>query len=137
MKQKTYSEKLRDPRWQKKRLEIMQRDNFTCRWCCDTKKTLNVHHLKYSGNPWEADTEYLITVCEECHQDDHNNRDAAENELLTALKLKGYSYDHIGWLIYAIKSAICDDPWLITQIIAAHIINEEKFKHDVNEMFGG
>jgi len=26
----TYSEKLKDPRWQKKRLEILSRDNFTC-----------------------------------------------------------------------------------------------------------
>jgi hypothetical protein len=64
---KTYSEKLRDPRWQRKRLEIMQRDNFTCTQCGDTKSTLNIHHWEYSGDPWEAGDENLSTVCEKCH----------------------------------------------------------------------
>ena len=30
-----YSEKLKDPRWQKKRLEILERDNFRCQYCGD------------------------------------------------------------------------------------------------------
>jgi 5-methylcytosine-specific restriction endonuclease McrA len=65
---KTYSEKLRDPRWQRKRLEIMQRDDFTCTQCGDSKSTLNVHHWKYNGDPWEADDYDLSTVCEACHE---------------------------------------------------------------------
>jgi len=64
---KTYREKLRDPRWQRKRLEIMQRDDFRCVKCSDTKTTLNVHHLKYFKNPWDARNEDLVTVCEPCH----------------------------------------------------------------------
>lgn len=63
-----YSEKLRDPRWQRKRLEIMQRDNFTCLACGDTEKTQNVHHKKYHGSPWEAPSESLETLCEPCHE---------------------------------------------------------------------
>lgn len=63
----TYSKKLRDPRWQKKRLEILQRDEFTCTLCGDTTTTLNVHHLEYSGDPWEADNKHLQTLCEHCH----------------------------------------------------------------------
>jgi len=65
-----YSEKLKDPRWQKKRLEIFERDAWTCRLCSSTKKTLCVHHKKYSygKNPWEYDNEDLITYCEECHR---------------------------------------------------------------------
>ena len=51
---KTYSELLRDPRWQKRKTEIMQRDNFTCQKCGCKTKTLNVHHLHYlpNRNPW-------------------------------------------------------------------------------------
>lgn len=64
----TYSEKLKDPRWQKKRLEIMQSDEFKCRICGDTETTLAVHHLKYSGDPWNASDDKLITVCEHCHE---------------------------------------------------------------------
>lgn len=64
----TYSEKLKDPRWQKKRLEILKRDNWTCQNCQSTTKTLHVHHLKYNGNPWEANNNDLQTLCEDCHE---------------------------------------------------------------------
>lgn len=63
----TYAEKLKDPRWQRLRLEVYQRDGFACRYCQDTKTTLNVHHLEYSGNPWDAPIDKLITLCEHCH----------------------------------------------------------------------
>lgn len=63
-----YSEKLKDPRWQRKRLEVMQRDNFTCLACADNARPLNVHHKKYSGNPWEAPMDMLETLCETCHE---------------------------------------------------------------------
>lgn len=64
---KTYSEKLRDPRWQKKRLEILGRDNFTCVKCGDKETELHVHHLKYNGLPHEADSTDLETLCKHCH----------------------------------------------------------------------
>lgn len=64
-----YSEKLKDPRWQRKRLEIFQRDDFKCKKCKDTKTTLCVHHKKYDWNsePWEYDNEIFDTLCEDCH----------------------------------------------------------------------
>ena len=64
----TYSEKLRDPRWQRKRLEIMERDEWRCKHCQSTDKTLTVHHYFYLGNPWEVDNQFLATLCEDCHQ---------------------------------------------------------------------
>jgi len=66
----TYSEKLKDPRWQKKRLEILSRDEFTCRHCFEDGETLHVHHLVYKRgqNPWEYDNEDLVTLCESCHE---------------------------------------------------------------------
>lgn len=65
----TYAEKLKDPRWQKKRLEILERDGFICNICFDSSTTLHVHHIYYSrsGNPWDVDENDLITVCEHCH----------------------------------------------------------------------
>lgn len=64
-----YSEKLKDPRWQRKRLEIMSRDDFSCQLCGEAEKTLHVHHRKYlNGNdPWDYPSKLLITVCESCH----------------------------------------------------------------------
>jgi 5-methylcytosine-specific restriction endonuclease McrA len=75
----TYSEKLKDPRWQKKRLEILQRDNFTCCNCKRKDKELHVHHVVYIRglDPWEYD-QSLLTLCSECHAERHN----AQNELL-------------------------------------------------------
>ena len=64
---KSYSAKLLDPLWQKKRVEILQRDNFTCQLCGDTRTTLQVHHEKYKGNPWDIPSEHLKTLCAHCH----------------------------------------------------------------------
>lgn len=66
---KTYWEKLKDPRWQQKRLEIMERDEFTCRHCSSKDKTLNVHHSYYrkGADPWDYESRLLITLCEDCH----------------------------------------------------------------------
>lgn len=64
----TYAEKLKDPRWQKKRLEILNRDGWSCQFCGNTKSTLHVHHKAYQGNnPWETDDDLLEVLCEDCH----------------------------------------------------------------------
>lgn len=65
----SYSEKLKDPRWQKCRLRVMERDGFVCRECGDGDKTLHVHHLYYMKGlePWEYEGAALITLCDRCH----------------------------------------------------------------------
>ncbi len=64
-----YSEKLKDPRWQKLRLKVMERESFKCQCCESDKETLHVHHLIYSkGEPWEAPMETLECLCQACHQ---------------------------------------------------------------------
>ena len=70
---KNYSDLLKDPRWQKKRLEILQRDDFRCQSCDDNTSTLHVHHLKYDNDlkPWEYENDDLITLCETCHEAYH------------------------------------------------------------------
>jgi len=62
-----YSEKLKNPKWQRKRLEVLNRDNFTCQHCRDTKTELHVHHLKYTKEPHDAPLEDLVTLCKICH----------------------------------------------------------------------
>ena len=47
----------------------MKRDKFKCKLCNDDETTLNVHHIKYDGDPWEIDNLYLVTVCEHCHKE--------------------------------------------------------------------
>lgn len=74
MKEKSYLEHLKDPRWQKKRLEIMQRDQFRCRECGDGTSELNVHHKIYIENkkPWEYPDLLLVTLCNPCHKKIHS-----------------------------------------------------------------
>lgn len=96
MEKKKYSEKLKDPRWQKKRLEILQRDNWTCQYCGATEKTLHVHHLQYSGiNPWETNEINLITACEDCHDYESSARGEWERLLVNSMRTIGLSADDI------------------------------------------
>lgn len=87
----TYGEKLRDPRWQKMRLEIMQRDEFCCQKCFDSSSTLNVHHRYYVAGaaPWEYPADALVTLCEDCHSQESEGRRESEGELLKALHAAG------------------------------------------------
>lgn len=66
----SYSDLLRDPRWQRKRLEVMERADFTCEDCGDTTTTLNVHHTFYAKGrkPWEYELDTLKCLCESCHE---------------------------------------------------------------------
>ena len=69
MKKIDFFDQYKDPRWQKRRLEIMQRDEFMCQCCYDPENTLNVHHKYYIHNkkPWEYPDKLLTTVCQPCH----------------------------------------------------------------------
>jgi len=65
----TYAEKLKDPRWQKKRLEVFNRDGFKCLLCEDDKTELQVHHISYDYKcePWEYPLENFKSLCKHCH----------------------------------------------------------------------
>ena len=83
----TYQEKLKDPRWQKKRLEILKRDDFTCQKCFDSENTLHIHHRYYRKcDPWEYPNEALLTLCENCHNEERDFRKANESDLIKILK---------------------------------------------------
>lgn len=78
-----YKEQIKSPKWQKRRLEVMQKDNFTCQLCGDTESMLNVHHLFYhrDRNIWEYEEWELITLCENCHKEEHSSMDDIINEI--------------------------------------------------------
>lgn len=86
-----YSEKLKDPRWQKKRLEILDRDHWACQSCFDAGSTLHVHHRSYvwGNDPWDYDNKLLVTLCESCHAEETDNLKLEERALLNTLKMGG------------------------------------------------
>lgn len=65
-----YSDKLKDPRWQKMRLEVFSRAGFSCEHCFADSKTLHAHHNYYvSGRePWEYPKDSISCLCKECHE---------------------------------------------------------------------
>ena len=68
-----YAKKLTSPKWQRKRLEIMERDGWKCVRCGDGESPLHVHHMAYKGDPWECPSEQLITLCDRCHEKGHKS----------------------------------------------------------------
>ena len=89
----TYSEKLRDPRWQKLRLEVFHKSDFACELCGDTESTLHAHHKAYlkGRDPWDYKIGQIACLCESCHENIH----AADPD----------------WLTQAISYAPLDGPW--------------------------
>ncbi|MCP4651171.1 MAG: HNH endonuclease [PVC group bacterium] len=74
MTKKEYFNSFKDPKWQKKRLEILERDEFTCRLCKSKDDQLHAHHTVYYEElyPWEYYNYQIITLCDKCHKDEHN-----------------------------------------------------------------
>lgn len=66
----SYSAKLRDPRWQKKRLEVLSEAKFTCQDCGATDKELHIHHAYYirGKEPWQYPGTLLTVLCKDCHE---------------------------------------------------------------------
>lgn len=100
-----YTDSLKDPRWQKKRLEVFNRDNFTCQMCNSTTNTLVVHHFKYNGEPWDIDSKHLLTICESCHAEEHKFRQSEEDDFIKILKEKSFTVDLISWLRIIFESS--------------------------------
>ncbi len=75
-----FFEKYNDPRWQEKRLRVMDRAGFQCERCGDKTTTLQVHHTHYvkAANPWDYEDRDLQCLCEPCHK--------RVGELITSLR---------------------------------------------------
>lgn len=93
---KTYEDKLKHPMWQRRRLEILNRDDWQCTLCGDFNSPLHVHHRYYEGdNPWDVPDDALVTVCEKCHDKEHKNLPKAVEHLSAGLKKHGCLYPTI------------------------------------------
>lgn len=80
----TYSEKLKSPKWLRKKYVILERDNYTCQSCLTTEKQLHVHHTYYTvgKEPWDYPNESLITYCEVCHNTHHILSETLKRDLI-------------------------------------------------------
>lgn len=70
MERNEFLQMYRDPRWQRKRLELCAAANWACQMCDARDKELQIHHGCYESDkaPWEYDDETLHVVCSDCHE---------------------------------------------------------------------
>lgn len=113
----TYSEQLKSPKWQKMRLEILSRDNFTCQYCFATEKTLHVHHGIYEPNtaPWDHDPNSLVTLCHDCHESEEflKGFDTSKFQYILSLGvLRGEISDLIRLMSFAIEYSDNNREWI-------------------------
>src|SRR5579871_6334717 len=85
-----YIEKLKNPKWQKMRLKVLERDEWKCQRCFEDDECLHVHHRYYEKNkdPWDYPIEALITLCEICLHGEKERVDEALSDLNHFLKQK-------------------------------------------------
>ena len=117
----TYSEKLQDPRWQRRRLNVLQSAEFSCQDCGDKTKTLHVHHGRYEKGkePWEALDSDLMCLCSFCHR----HRQALEEEVKAGMSCLPYN------LLNALST---------TALMMGHVGHnmEERFGNDLASSIG-
>lgn len=90
-----YTELLKDPRWQKMRLKVLERDDFSCQICYNPEETLHVHHRFYirGRKPWEYDVSNLVTLCATCHKEESDNLSKEIDLLSKNVKELFFSHD--------------------------------------------
>lgn len=76
MSSSSYSEKLKDPRWQKRRLKVMEYAHWRCQICGAKDNTLHCHHSYYTRGklPWQYPDGAIICICDTCHEKIHGRK---------------------------------------------------------------
>jgi hypothetical protein len=109
---KSYRSQYLDPRWQKKRLEVMEQQGFTCQRCETTEKTLSVHHNQYIPNRdvWDYENSQLSVLCQDCHADLHAKDDLL-NDLISRIPAHSFERKTIAYLIggFLVREPMLED----------------------------
>lgn len=130
----TYSEKLKDPRWQKKRLEIFQRDDFSCQLCKDKETTLHVHHRYYMGyyEPWDYPDSALVTLCAICHESEEQSK-GSQKHLLHAFLDGGFFNNELVPLAELIRILISKAGKSSFDLLITRLALSDEFLEDVQK----
>lgn len=65
-----YREYLKSDEWQRKRYVVLKRDNWRCVYC--GARATQVHHRRYAKiNIGKEPIDWLVSVCESCHESQH------------------------------------------------------------------
>jgi len=108
----TYSDKLKHPKWQKRRLEILNRDNFACTDCKSTDKTLHVHHRYYEKglDIWDYPDNAFLSLCEDCHKAEEHLLKILEQTIGKQLRRSKFRANQLCSIISTLSSFSFDTP---------------------------
>jgi len=69
----TYREQLKQPEWEKRRVEKLNSAGFKCEECGASNTTLEIHHIRYVWGrmAWQYTDEELKCLCDHCHEMKH------------------------------------------------------------------
>ena len=127
-RQDAYKAKLRDPRWQRKRLQILERDEWRCRLCMDSESTLHVHHRWYLPDcePWDYPVAALLTLCESCHETETELTSSATHDLPLIAKQAGAMGSELdqlcGVLSLTTESPLDEVEWAVLLVTIASLL---------------
>ena len=131
MADNNFLEKYRDVRWQKLRLEILERDQWKCVICGSKDSHLNVHHPvyhPYAEGPWDYDHEQLITLCRRCHEDEHLYLPETKANVLLAIVSLGFQTHREMYCFIDCLSVLTKE-----QLLKNFINASEEFKNGTNQ----
>ena len=82
---KDYKSQYLHPKWQKRRLEMLESADYQCQSCEDTEKTLHVHHKRYikGRDVWDYADDDLEVLCVDCHKHEHWQKDELNKMIAT------------------------------------------------------
>jgi hypothetical protein len=110
----TYQDQIKSPKWQKKRLEVMEINRFKCEECQCEDTQLNVHHTYYrKGHKiWEYDNVELRCLCEDCHKKTHelNENILASLGVLEVISTMGSKEQVLGYIHGMLSSSDVENP---------------------------
>lgn len=150
-KYKSYSDKLRDPRWFDFKQEFLKwrkdAQGVPDDWCedCgeDTEGPLHLHHTVYyqGQEPWEYELREMRLYCEECHDRIHDLERDFQAFIRTVAPHECYEFRDV---LYALQAAQQEGVLKIAlahaKNAAYHIANlhrsKKPFEQRMKEMFG-
>ena len=132
----TYFEKLKDPRWQKKRLAILERDNWSCQQCGANESTLHIHHRVYrrGKEPWEIEDRLLVTLCESCHEVEKEQWNEYGSDLIQMLKENFFGAD-ISVIAGGFLNISMTRPSEVQASIIAWALQNEEVMNDLDKRY--
>lgn len=83
------NEKLKDQRWENKRIEILNKRGCFCEICGGNDSILDIHHRFYirGREPWEYDNDVFQILCRNCHNRVHRGNNGLPEEYGEIVKI--------------------------------------------------